>query len=160
MFPFDENGSSCRLQAHLPTGSGFPSAPPSPGVVGAILSFLFKDSTPLLHLHFFATLSAKLVKGVFCIIGSSPPSLPPFSSPLSSNPDSAVWYAEVRGQRLSSHGLFCDSVLLCYFCLFLFTLRESTRRAEEGQRERESHAGSALSVQSPAWGSISRTVRS
>ena len=92
------------------------------------------------------------------------PLLPPFllSLPLclSSNPDSAVWYAEVRGQRLSSHGLFCDSVLLCYFCLFLFTLRESTRRAEEGQRERESHAGSALSVQSPAWGSISRTVRS
>ena len=46
-----------------------------------------------------------------------------------------------------------------FFYVYLFNLREGEREREheqgEDQRgERESQAGSALSVQSPTWGSI------
>ena len=46
--------------------------------------------------------------------------------------------------------------------IYFLTARESTQaQTGEGQKEeRESQAGSVVSVQSPSWGSNSRTMRS
>ena len=55
------------------------------------------------------------------------------------------------------HLLFYDIII--FFNVYLFILGEWDGRAER-EGERESQAGSVLSVQSPTWGSVWQTMRS
>ena len=66
-----------------------------------------------------------------------------------------------------SNALLAEIKLRSFILKFIYFEREREREREREcvsgggvERERESQAGSQLSVQSPTWGSVSQTMRS
>ena len=69
------------------------------------------------------------------------------------------YYAKQNKSVRERHDIWFHSCGVLKMCIY-FERKKACTEVGEGQRERESQAGSSLSAQSPVWGLISQTMRS